>query len=270
MQQLELNRKHITKCYGSFVNSVRKAMQETSPKDLSSWLIALPAINSGDTKEIIALMSGVCDQLQKATSVDKIFNILSIDYGASFINFEVFVDMADNYGVQQDARDEYIKHLDAYIKMHIPPQVMQKYFGAVHLESHEAYMKEHELDVIDFSPQMKLVQNDSKKMLLKFDIEKTCTLAKIQDLKKNVANILHMKASALRTLNVEEGCVIVTFLIPSQAADYVFSSDSVFTTEDVAKFRSLSVLWLKCNGYVYEFNNLHVDTHDREEGGKQH
>jgi hypothetical protein len=91
-----------------------------------------------------------------------------------------------------------------------------------------------------------------------------------QDLRKAVAGILHLRVSALRIFSVEEGCVIVTFLIPCQVADFLFSGDSVFTSEDVTEFQSLSVLWVKCNGRVYEFKNLQIPTRDSSKNTKEH
>ena len=71
-----------------------------------------------------------------------------------------------------------------------------------------------------------------------------------------------MRPSALRLLhNIEEGCVVVTLLIPALVADFIFSRDNAFSTEEVKEFQVLSILWLESNGgHKYEFTNVHVVT----------
>jgi hypothetical protein len=231
MQQLELNRKKITNQYGSFVNFVRRSLiqKEVRAEELCAYLLSLPAFNSGHTEQEFALLSDVSDHLERAVTINNIFNVLNRKYCASFINYEIFEEMAKYYGIEPDT--EYSEHLDAYIKMH----------------------KLSEFEQIN--PKLNDFNGSSKKMILKFDIDKTCKLAKIQDLKKAVANVLHLKVSALRILSVEDGCIVVTFLIPSLVADYLFNSSSVFTAENVTEFRTLSVLRLECNDRVYEFDD---------------
>ena len=59
---------------------------------------------------------------------------------------------------------------------------------------------------------LKKVECSSKKMVLKFDIEMTCKLGKLQDLTKAIANILGLRQSALRVDVWSQLCR----LIPSQ------------------------------------------------------
>lgn len=66
-----------------------------------------------------------------------------------------------------------------------------------------------------------------------------------------------LKISALRFYRIEEeeGCVIVTFLIPADVADVLFTGEKWFTAEELQIFRSLSVLWLKCGDSEFIFEN---------------
>jgi hypothetical protein len=235
IQQLELNQKKIENQYVFFVNHVRQSMiqKKVEAEELCAYLLSLPAFNSGHTEQEFALLSDVSDHLEKATTINDIFNILNRKYGASFINYEIFEEMAKYYDIKQDT--EYSEHLDAYIKMH----------------------KLSEFEHIN--PKLNEFHGKSKKMILKFDIDRTCRLAMIQDLKKAVANVLRLKVSALRLLSIEDGCIVVTFLIPSVVADYLFNSKSVLTIEDSKEFQTLSVSWLTCNDQVYQFSTLPVD-----------
>ena len=82
----------------------------------------------------------------------------------------------------------------------------------------------------------------------------TSKLAKVTNLQAAVAKILGMKASTLQLLNIEEGCVTVTFHIPAEAADIIFVQDKQFTPKDIVDFQALSVSWLEYNGHRFEFS----------------
>ena len=58
--------------------------------------------------------------------------------------------------------------------------------------------------------------------------------------------------------------MVATLLIPAPVADFIFSRDNAFATEEVKEFRALSILWLECNGHKYEFTNVHVRGGDQK------
>ena len=252
-QQLELNLKKITRRYVSFVNCVRQTIlrKGISAGDLSAYLLALPAFKSDKSKLEFFIMSEVKVELEQATTVNNIFNILNTKY-ATFMNYDIFQDMVDDYDLDEGQEKlKYPEHLDAYIKMH----------------------KLSEFEKINSV--LKKFDCGSKKVVLKFDIEMTCNLAKLQDLTKAVANILGLRKSALRLLSIEEGCVIVTLLIPAPVADFIFRSDKIFSAEMIEEFQAQSLLWLVCNGSKYEFNKLKdnpqltsYSTWSRDEAGR--
>ena len=242
--QFEVNLEQIMRRYLSFVNCVRMSILEKgiSAGDLCAYLLALPAFNPDHGELKFTLLSEVSSHLEKATTINGIFNVLNKMY-ATFLNYEIFQSMVDDFNIDQSQEKlKYPEHLDAYIKMH--------------------KLSEFE----DVNPLLKKIECGSKTMILKFDIDMTCKLAKIQDLTKAVAKILSLRPSAVRLLHIEEGCVVVTLLIPAPVADFIFSSDKVFTTEEVKEFQALPTLWLKCNGHEYEF--LREQNHKEEVSGK--
>ena len=233
-QQLEQNLKKITRRYVSFVNCVRTSIirKGISAGDLSAYLLALPAFKSDKSKLEFFIMSEVKVELQQATTVNDIFNILNTKY-ATFMNYDIFQDMVDDFDLDEGQEKlKYPEHLDAYVEMH--------------------KLSEFE----EINPMLKKVECGSKKMVLKFDIEMTCKLGKLQDLTKAVANILGLRKSALRLLSIEKGCVVVTFLIPAPVADFIFSSGEIFPAGKIEEFQAQSLLWLQCNGFKYNFNKL--------------
>lgn len=91
---------------------------------------------------------------------------------------------------------------------------------------------------------LKKFTETSKELVLKIDIESTARLAKLKVLKSAVAKILGLKSVSLRLVDVTDGCVVVTFLIPTLVAEIVFNKYVVLADEQVEKFKAQSVLWL--------------------------
>ena len=239
-QQLEQNLKKITRRYVSFVNCVRTSIirKGISAEDLSAYLLALPAFKSDKSELEFFIMSEVKVELQQATTVNDIFNILNTKY-ATFMNYEIFQDMVDDFDLDEGQEKlKYPEHLDTYIEMH--------------------KLSEFE----EINPMLKKVECGSKKMVLKFDIEMTCKLCKLKDLTKAVANILGLRQSALRLLSIEKGCVVATFLIPVPVADFLFSSGEIFSAGKIEELQAQSLLWLECNGFKYDFKKLNDKSKD--------
>ena len=92
-----------------------------------------------------------------------------------------------------------------------------------------------------------------KNFNIKFDIKKTCNLDSLKKLKEAIANILHLQPSTLRLLSIKKGCVHVTLLIPASIADAIFTTDTTFSPEQKSRFRAASVMWIECNGHMFDF-----------------
>ena len=107
-------------------------------------------------------------------------------------------------------------------------------------------------EFIKINPLLKEYSGTTK-CFLKVDYEVTVRLAKIVDLQKAIAKILHLNSAALQIVDLKEGCVVVTFLIRTPVAELVFHECTVFTEEQQREFRDLSVLWLCCNNHTYDF-----------------
>ena len=233
-QQLKQNFKQISRCFASFVNYVRKSVLQMNivADDLCAYLLSLPALKSGESDQQVMLLSEISDKLEKATTVNGIFNVLNRNY-ATFLNYEIFLNIAEEYEVDPDhEKMKYPEYLDDYMRMH--------------------KLSEFE----EINPLLKNVKCGSNDMVLKFDIAMTCSLAKLQEYILNIADILGLRPSALRLLSIEEGCVVITLLIPAPVANLIFNTTKTFTTVEKKRFQDLSILWLKCNDHVYDFSKL--------------
>ena len=166
-QQLKLNFKQISKQYGSYASYIRKSVikRGVSPGELCAYLLGLPALKSGESAQQVVLLSEISDKLEKATTVNGIFNVLNRNY-ATFLNYEIIQCIAEEYEVDPDhEKMKYPEYLDAYIKKH--------------------NLSEFE----EINPLLKDIECGTNEMVLKFDIEMTCSLAKLQDYTLNIADI---------------------------------------------------------------------------------
>ena len=128
------------------------------------------------------------------------------------------------------------------------------------------YMESHKVsEFIQVNPLLKNLPGSSDKLVFKFDIKSTCTLADLSKLKLSVAKILNLESAALRLLGIDEGCITVTYLISPSIAGAIFTSDKKFTEKETKEFRALSVQWLKYGGH---FSNFEVGFRDESHDGK--
>ncbi len=59
------------------------------------------------------------------------------------------------------------------------------------------------------------------KMILKVDMKLLTKLSKLCELKRPIAKIVNVNPSTLYLCGVEEGCVMVTYLIPKAVANVI-------------------------------------------------
>lgn len=229
-QILERNLKKIIRQYASFVNCILRSVLEknVTPAMLSSYLLNLPAVGDKEKDgQRLTLLSGLRAELEAATTVNTIFNLLSTKY-ASFLDYDIFESIADEYSIDDtNPKMKYPEYLEAFLKQHKVSEFMK------------------------INPLLKDLSNSSKEVTLKLNIESTCSLAKLKDLTKTIANILGISKSALRILDIKDGCVILKLLILTPILDAIFGSNC-FTSEQVQQFSSISVLWMECNDFKYE------------------
>ena len=228
---LEKNLKQIIAKYASYVDHLRAAIKEkgVSPEDLQTYLLSLSATSKSSKGPKLTLLSDKETELWKCDSIATIFRFLTTRC-ASFLNYDIFQFILEHYNICDDDQEKlrYPEHLKAYIEKH----KISEFAGV--------------------NPLLKS-KNGSKELVLKFDIETTCSLAKVNELKKLIAEIMDLSPSALEIVDIEDGCVIVTFLIPTSVADVLFTHDTVLTPQQEKELRNASVLWLKCNGYTFNF-----------------
>ncbi len=228
---LENNLRKIIAKYASYVDTIRGIIKDrgVTPEDLRSYLLSLSAFSTSSTGQTLALL---CDKeiaLKQCNTIAEVFSLLTTKC-ASFLDYEIFQNILDHYKISKDEEQlKYYEHLENFIKNHKVSEF------------------------IKVNPLLKKYANGSKKLVLKCDVEKTCRLAKVKEIKKFIAQILNLNPSALQIIDINDGCVAVTFLIPASVADAIFTPNTVLTPKQEEELRAKSVLQLECNGYTFDF-----------------
>lgn len=228
-QLMTFNLTKIMNQYASYVTCIRKFLKRkgVTAKELSVHLLFLPAFNPHIEKKCMLLLD-VRDALKKAATVDDIFIALS-DI-CSFLDCAIFQSIAEEYDIDQSQEQFWY------------PDCLK-----VYMESHKIS------EFVMVNPLLKKLVDSSSQLFLKFDIQATCTLADLDKLKLTVANLLGLEAAALRLLDINEGCVIATYLISPSIAGIVFTSDKQFTAMEKEQFLATSVQWLKYGERTFSF-----------------
>ena len=210
--------------YASYVSHICESIKKkpgVTVETLSTYLLLLPAFKYREDREQHKLLSGMRKKLEKVNSINKIFDLIGEEC-ASFLNYNIFKSIADHYGIVEECEAlRYPEHLEYYLKQHTLSE-----FATV-------------------IPPLEHSGDSSKQDLtFKFDIELTERVATIYDLKIHIANILDLEY--LELLDIKEGCVIVTFLVPAHVAEVIMSRE--FTPKQIQQFRDLKVMWIESVG----------------------
>ena len=236
-QQLGFNLRKIIDQHASYVKCIRKCLKDkrVTAEQLCTDLLYLPAIYPHAERKPSLLCDSRTD-LEKAATIDGIFIVLSKT--CSFHDCHIFQWIVREYGLDQGQEElKYPKYLKAY------------------MESHKVS------EFIQINPLLKKFADSSNPLTFKFDIESTCTLADLDKLKLSVTNILGLKEAALHLLDIDEGCITVTYHISPSIAGAIFTSDKKFTTK-LKEFQALSVKWMEYGGHTYTFEDNKSDGED--------
>ena len=227
---LRVNRKRIIKKYAGYVSSVSENVvknRDVTVESFRNYVLRLPAFTS---KNDASLLSGLKAEIKQSTSLYEILDLIAEGY-ASFVNYDVFQSIQEKFCRNVKCEDfNYPEEFQAYINKH----KVNEFFGT--------------------NPQLEKLTKSSKKLQLKFDIEPTTKAANLVSLKSTLCEILDLMPSALRIFSVEEGCIVMTFLIPVAVADLIFGAGKKIAVEQKEALRDLSVIWMKCDDYEFHFN----------------
>ena len=227
------------KQYADFVSCVCKSIdnnRDVNVENLRLYLLNMSAFDH-DNQQIM-LLSDVRNELQEAATVHAIFEFLSLRF-ASFLNYDIFRCIVQEFGNDKDHKklEDYTARLEEYVNKH---KISEFFDINPALKEHDKTTKEHD--------------KTAKKLILKVDLEKFQKLAKITNLKRALAKIWDLKTSAVQFYGIEDGCILVIFLVPVCVADVIFVEENRSTIlKQAGCFQALSVQWLECDGFKVYF-----------------
>ena len=230
---LKVSRKNLDEIihkYTSYVDCLRTCIEVKgiTPEALQTYLLSLPASTNTYKGQKLTLLSNKKIELLSTKTIVEIFSFLTTEC-ASFLNCDIFETILENYKISVDQEElKYCDHLKAYVE------------------------KCTITEFVKVTPPLKL-KSGYKELTLKYEIANVSNIGKVDELKKLVAKLLDLSPLVLHIVHIIDGCVVVTFFLAASVAEVIFTPDRVFTPQQEGEFRAASVLWLKCNGYIFNF-----------------
>lgn len=215
--------------YSSFRTEIFKFVKgHVDIETFRCYLLTLPAFTSPCCDEQCKLLSD-SKELKQAKTVYEIFEVIE-DF-SSFLHWDIYAGIVNKFGGENDQKEmkEYSEHLEHYIDMH----------------KVEEFVK--------INPKLKELKEDKKCVLKLATVLLPQKLSEVFVVKRAVAKILNLRQSALRFLSVEEGCVLLTFLVSVSVYNEIFSKDKELTVKQIANFQALKVQWIKCGDFYSNF-----------------
>ena len=228
-QQLQHNLNEILERYRHYVLHIRGSVErmKISIESLLDHLFYLPGMKHHYNKEKHELLHGKREKLKTMKTIRELFLLLDEEC-TSFLNYGIFQSIATEYGINEDCDElKYPEHLKAYLKKHTISE-----FAMVNPGLQKKY------------------DSSKKEFICKFDIEYTERVAKVANLQIRIADILGLNAGSLELVDVNDGCVEVTFLVPAHIADTTFTQDPAFTPQQVKELQAIKIIWLKCDDKI--------------------
>ena len=215
--QLKLSRDKIITHYASYRYGVYKVIIEkrVSVGDFLFFFGGLPGFGRDMCK---------FDSLPPEPHMRDVFKIIG-DRFSSYLHYEVFQYILDEYCNASEKDCEKFKYPE-YLKVYIEQLNIKEFF--------------------EINPELKELSS-TKRICLKMDIEETTKITNIKKLEVSIAAILGCKLqpSDLRLISVEEGCLILTYLIPEVVAVAIASKE--MTADQIESLESLSIHWIRCD-----------------------
>ena len=201
---------------------------EVKPVDIVDFcdsIRGIPVYDCSGTK--FTLVSS--QLLTNVQDYSKVFDTLG--KFTSFLNYDLFEYVIEKYKIERKEALEYPDHLDKYING----------------------IKITEFNII--KPIETNITDETKQLIIIMPCNSTCHLANVRNLRKHVANVMNLDRSGVLIYDIGVGSVVVTFLIPTSVAEFIFTEDHYFTPQLVKCFESLHIQQLKCNGRIYHFRS---------------
>ena len=257
-------RHNIRKIKGKFsklVTKSRKSLQRRIDiKDAQTFLVTMySSPNSRDGSDTVTTV------VKSAKSVDEIILALSENGLWDYLNYDLLQDIIEEFASDDDELNAMMEQYQRDLTGHVLTLQIQTYLEATHKKQPIATSdSENSGDEIipALLPQQK--REFFKQLSLKIDANVTdCTLGYIKGLWQSLANQFRLPRPAMILHSIAEGCICITWLIPTNLATHV--TRMVQETSDMfAKQRILKVMLEEQCIYPMETETLETKTMETE------
>ena len=215
-------RHNIRKIKGKFsklVTKSRKSLQRRIDiKDAQTFLVTMySSPNSRDGSDTVTTV------VKSAKSVDEIILALSENGLWDYLNYDLLQDIIEEFASDDDELNAMMEQYQRDLTGHVLTLQIQTYLEATH-NKHPIATSDSENSgdeiISALLPQQK--RKFFKELSLKIDANVTdCTLGYIKGLWQSLANQFRLPRPAMILHSIAEGCICITWLIPTNLATHV-------------------------------------------------
>ena len=232
-QQLRDNLRTILTAYAKYTFCIAKSLKnkEVDISELRAYCLSLYV--GCDEHNLVLMSSRVGDEFDK---VDNIFDFMTkLRKFVSFLDCHFFEEIVIQFKIDDTQKElKYPEKLRQYVQKHTVSEF------------------------IDIHPVLNEYTDDMKELVIVLDIEQiTSNMSQVLDVGQALAHIMKLDQCKLLIHNIGRGCVTVTFLIPTLAAEHIFSGrkECIFSQQQIEELRKVSIAMLKCNNYEFDLTS---------------
>ena len=217
--------REMKRLFGRLVTKTHHSVKKRiSVEEFAVSMLALGAYEPAPEERGQSLLNEHREEIKKAESISKIFNILSAYW--NYLSYEVLEYIIELYGTSDDTErlKRYNEKLQNFCK--------RRLFEVPLPES----------GVGTGSPRQ-------EKFSVKLNVREDITIKELRQIKGRIAKVLRVKSATLVIDHMDGGCVQLTFLIPKFVAQEIFPLSKQQTS---ALSRDASVIRMECGEYVFE------------------
>ena len=217
------------KClFGCLVTRTCDSVEERiSVVKFARSILALGAYDPAPEEHDRSLLNEHRDEIKRAESISKIFNILSAYW--NYLSYEILEYIIELFGTSEDKERmrKYDEELHSFCKRRLFELPMPVSGSGTENKS---------------SPKQ-------EKLYVKLDVQENIPADQFYQIKGRIAKILHVNSATLQIYSMNKGFVQLTFLVPTFVAQEIFP---LSYEQTLALSKDVSVIRLECGQYIFE------------------
>ena len=209
----EKSTKSIQKSFGDFVLDTKRSF-ETSNVNIQELTLYL--------QSTFPCMKTRAEDLNRATCLEEVFKV--VNQACSWFDYEIIEVTIQRFGnsTAKGCLEKYKAHFKKYAKQRLPK-------GMKHIKVGDG------------------VKRGGKQLVIKIDKEwNEVTFSDLDKLRGTFASIFGVKRRDLYLADIQEGCIMMTFMITEELGRRLFLSKSCLTSSQTKSLKDVGVISLRC------------------------